>query len=253
MFIAVAAPWIAPYDPYLIVPSAILEPPSFAHWAGTDEVGRDIFSRILHGTRPSLLVALGIIGIAATFGTLIGAASGLVGGVVDGIVMRIVDTVMALPGLVIALALTAALGPSLVNLTLALGVLGVPFYIRVARGQTLSLRERPYVHAARTIGAKTPYLIIRHIIPHLLPTIVVFASLGLSGALLAASGLSFIGLGAQPPLAEWGALVFAGRNYILSEWWYALLPGLAVMIASLGFNCLGDGLRDLLDPKDVAR
>jgi peptide/nickel transport system permease protein len=151
---------------------------------------------------------------------------------------------------VIALALTAALGPSLLNLTIALGLLGIPFYIRLARGQTLSLRERPYVLVARTMGASTAFIAFRHIIPNLLSSTVVIASLGLSGAILAGSGLSFIGLGAQPPLAEWGALVNGGRQYILDQSWYAIVPGTAILITAVAFNLLGDGVRDILDPKE---
>ena len=250
VLIGVLAPAIAPFDPNAIDSDAILQPPSLLHPAGTDEVGRDLLSRIMHGARPSLAVAFGIVMIAAVGGVLIGSVSGLAGGFTDALIMRMVDMTMALPGMVVALALTAALGPNLVNLTLALGILGIPFYVRVTRAETLSLRERPFVLAARTMGASRWHLLRRHIIPNLLPTIVIFMSLGLSGAVLAASAFSFIGLGAQPPLAEWGALIFAGRGYLLHEWWYALFPGLAVLIAALGFNLLGDGLRDLLDPKE---
>ena len=251
--IAIAAPIVAPFGPDTIDSNAILQPPSIRHWAGTDEVGRDLLSRIMHGARPSLLVALGIVSIGATGGVLLGSLSGLQGGVIDALIMRVVEVAMALPGLVIALALTAALGPSLINLTLALGLLGIPFYTRLARGQTLALRERPYVLAARTMGASRRHILMRHVIPNLLPTIVIFMSLGLSGAVLAASAFSFIGLGAQPPMAEWGALILAGRGYILNEWWYALFPGLAVILTAFGFNLLGDGLRDLLDPKEMQR
>lgn len=250
--IAACAPFIAPYHPNAIDANAILQAPSALHLAGTDEVGRDLLSRIIYGARPSLLVAFGIVTIAAVGGVLFGGLSGLIGGVTDTIVMRLVDVVMALPGMVVALALTAALGPNLINLTLALGLLGVPFYTRLTRGQALALRERPYVLAARTMGAGRWHLLVRHIIPNLLSTIAIFMSLGLSGAVLAASAFSFIGLGAQPPMAEWGALIFAGRGYILYEWWYALFPGLAVILTALGFNLLGDGLRDLLDPKGSA-
>jgi peptide/nickel transport system permease protein len=246
---ALFAGLLAPYDPNAIAPAQILQPPSLRHVAGTDELGRDMFSRILYGARPSLLVAVAIVAIAATGGVIIGCASGLAGGLADTLVMRLVEIVMALPGLVIALALAAALGPSLVNLALALGVLGIPFYARVARAQTLSLRERAFVRAARAMGASRWFILRRHIVPNLAPTIVVFMSLGLSGALLGASALSFIGLGAQPPMAEWGALVNASRSYILDDWWYALFPGAAVALTSFGFTLLGDGLRDALDPK----
>jgi peptide/nickel transport system permease protein len=246
---AVLAGVLAPYAPNTPHPAQILEAPSWRHLAGTDELGRDMFSRILYGARPSLLVATSIVVIAATGGVLVGCASGLAGGIVDTGVMRLLEVVMALPGLVIALALTAALGPSLVNLALALGLLGIPFYARVARAQTLTLRERAFVRAARAMGASPWFILHRHIVPNLLPTIVIFMSLGLSGALLGASALSFIGLGAQPPMAEWGALVNASRPYMLDDWWYAVFPGAAVALTSFGFTLLGDGLRDALDPR----
>jgi peptide/nickel transport system permease protein len=250
--VAVLAGLIAPYGPDTTDASHILEAPSWRHWAGTDEVGRDLFSRIVFGARPSLLVACAIVVIAASGGVVVGAASGIAGGWIDTLVMRMVEVVMALPGLIIALALAAALGPSLTNLAIALGLLGIPFYTRVARAQTLSLRERPYVKAATAMGAGRWYILRKHIIPNLLPTVVIFMSLGLSGALLGASALSFIGLGAQPPLAEWGALVNGSRTYMLDQWWYAVFPGAAVAVTSFGFTLLGDGLRDLLDPKDAA-
>lgn len=248
--IAVFAPILAPYDPNAVNSAHILEAPNAAHWAGTDELGRDLLSRVIWGARPSLAVAFGIVSIAAISGTIIGCLTGLVGGIIDTLVMRAVELVLALPGLVIALALTAALGPSLVNLTLALGLLGIPFYVRLARGQTLSLRERSYVLVAHTMGASTPFIVFRHIIPNLMSSVVVIASLSLSGAILAGSGLSFIGLGAQPPLAEWGALANSGRQYILDQWWYAIVPGAAILVTAVAFNLLGDGVRDVLDPKD---
>jgi len=246
---ALLAGVISPYAPNTPDPTQILQSPSWRHLAGTDELGRDLLSRILYGARPSLLVAVSIVLIGATGGVLIGCASGLVGGLIDTGVMRLLEVVMALPGLVIALALTAALGPSLFNLALALGVLGMPFYARVARAQTLTLRERAFVRAARAMGASRWFILHRHIVPNLLPTIVVFMSLGLSAALLGASALSFIGLGAQPPMAEWGALVNASRTYMLDDWWYTVFPGAAVALTSFGFTLLGDGLRDALDPK----
>ena len=249
LLVALLAPWLAPHDPYEINLGQRLLSPSLAHWAGTDELGRDLLSRIIYGTRASLAVALGIVAMSASFGTLIGTFSGILGGRSDTVIMRMADVVMSLPGLVIALAITAALGPSLVNLAIALGALGVPFYTRIARGQTLSLRHRQYVLAARTMGASSTFILKRHIVKNLLSTVLVFASMHVSGALLAAAALSFIGLGAQPPTAELGALINNGRNYIQDEWWYSLFPGFVVVIAALGFNLLGDGMRDFLDPK----
>lgn len=251
LLLALLAPWIAPYPPNAIETTKLLAPPSLQHWAGTDELGRDILSRVLHGARPSLSVAFGIVTIGALVGVPIGAVSGLWAGWFDALLMRLVELVMSLPGLVIALALTAALGPSLVNLTFALGLLGVPFYIRIARGHALALRERAYVKAAQVMGASDFFIVRRHLMPNMAPSLVVLLSLNLSGALLAASTLSFIGLGAQPPMAEWGALVNAGQTYILDQWWYPLFPGFAVLLTALGFNLLGDGLRDWLDPKET--
>ena len=249
LLVALLAPWLAPHDPYEIHLEKRLLAPSLAHWAGTDELGRDLLSRIVYGTRASLSVALGIVAVSATFGTLIGSFSGLTGGRTDTIIMRMTDVVMSLPGLVIALAITAALGPSLVNLAIALGALGVPYYTRIARGQTLSLRHRQYTLAARTMGASSAFILRRHIVKNLLSIILVFASMHVSGALLAAAALNFIGLGAQPPTAELGALINNGRTYIQDEWWYSLFPGVVIVIAALGFNLLGDGMRDFLDPK----
>ncbi len=251
LLLALAAPWIAPYEPNAVSTAHILAPPGLKHWAGTDELGRDILSRVLHGARPSLAVAFGIVAIGVVLGVPIGALCGLVGGWLDTAVMRLVELVMALPGLVIALALTAALGPSLINLALALGLLSVPFYVRMARGQALALRERAYVKAARVMGASTSFIVRRHMLPNMSASLVVLVSINLSGAVLAASTLSFIGLGAQPPMAEWGALVNSGQTYILEQWWYPMVPGLAVLMAALGFNLLGDGLRDWLDPKEA--
>lgn len=246
---ALLAPLLAPYDPIAVNALHILEPPSVRHWAGTDELGRDLFSRILWGARPSLSVAFGVVLIASLPGILIGCFSGLAGGLIDTLIMRLVDMIMSLPGLVIALALVAVLGPSLVNLTVALGVLAIPYYVRVARGQTLSIRSKSFVIAAETLGASKLFILFRHVLPNLAPGMVVLGSLSMSNALIAASALSFIGLGAQPPMAEWGAILQAGQRQILDAWWYTTLPGLAILIAAVGFNLLGDGLRDLLDPK----
>ncbi|MDX2238706.1 MAG: ABC transporter permease [Hyphomonadaceae bacterium] len=249
---ALLAPWIAPYPPNAVDSGMAFAPPSATHWAGADGLGRDVFSRIVHGARPSLLSAVGIVAIGLGGGALIGALAALIGGATEQIVMRVTEIVMALPGLVIALALTAALGPSLVNLTLALGVLSIPFYVRLVRGETLTLRERGFVKAARAMGAGPLWLAVRHIAPNLAPVLAVYGTMGLSGAVLAASALSFVGLGAQPPMAEWGALIFDGSQTLLTEWWVAVFPGIAVALSALGFNLLGDGLRDWLDPRGDA-
>lgn len=250
---ALLAPLLAPYDPDAIALDRRLLPPGPAHWAGTDEVGRDLLSRILWGARASLAVGVGIVTIASVLGTLIGCFSGYVGKTSDSLIMRLMDVVMALPGLVIAMALTAALGPSLVNAALALGLLAVPYYTRVARAQTLAIKQLNFVRASKVMGAGTWHQLRVNIIPNVLPHILVLMTMHVGAAILAAAALSFIGLGAQPPAAEWGALINAGRHYVLEQWWYSAFPGLVMAITVYGFNLLGDGLRDALDPKSKSR
>ena len=233
---ALLAPWLAPYPPNAIDLDAMLASPSLSHPAGTDELGRDIFSRLLWGARPSMVAALAIVGIGASAGLIIGAFSGLKAGIVDGMIMRGMDVMLALPGLVMALALTAALGPSLVNALIALGVLSIPAYTRVARGAALSLRNRDYVDAARVLGAGDAHILRRHVLPNVLPPLAVFMSFHLGGAILASSALSFIGLGAQPPAAEWGAMIGAGRDFFLIAWWYVTIPGIAILLTALSTN-----------------
>ena len=248
-FAAIAAPWLTPYSPNAMDLNGVLQAPSWTHLAGTDELGRDLLTRILHGARPSMAAAFGIVGIGTAFGLLIGTLSGLLSGWFDTVVMRLTDVVLALPGLVVALALTAALGPSLFNAVVALGVLAVPAYIRVARGQTLALRETEYVLAARSMGASTLHLMRVHMLPNVLPPVLVFMTFHLGASILASSALSFIGLGAQPPDAEWGSMIGAGREYVLGHWWYVTLPGVVIILTASSFNILGDALRDMLDPR----
>ncbi len=250
---ALLAPILAPYDPNAIALDRRLLPPDSSHWIGTDEVGRDLLSRIIWGARASLAVGLGIVLIASTLGTMIGSLSGYIGGATDTAIMRIMDVIMALPGLVMAMALTAALGPSLLNAAIVLGILAVPYYTRVARAQTLSLRELNYVRASRIMGAGLWWQLRVNIIPNILPHILVLMTMHIGGAILAAAALSFIGLGAQAPLSEWGALINAGRHFILEQWWYSATPGLVMAVTVYGFNLLGDGLRDVLDPKSRAQ
>jgi peptide/nickel transport system permease protein len=248
-FAAIAAPWLTPYSPNAMDLNGVLQAPSWTHLAGTDELGRDLLTRILHGARPSMAAAFGIVGIGTAFGLLIGTLSGLLSGWFDTVVMRLTDVVLALPGLVVALALTAALGPSLFNAVVALGLLAVPAYIRVARGQTLALRETEYVLAARSMGASTLHLMRVHMLPNVLPPVLVFMTFHLGASILASSALSFIGLGAQPPDAEWGSMIGAGREYVLGHWWYVTLPGVVIILTASSFNILGDALRDMLDPR----
>ncbi|WP_374571317.1 ABC transporter permease [Phenylobacterium sp.] len=246
---AAAAPWLTPYSPVRAAPAAILEAPSPAHWAGTDALGRDVLSRLAFGGRASLAVAFGIAGLSVGAGVVLGGAIGLAGGWVDGVAMRLIDIVLSVPSLVIALALAAALGPSLGNLVVVLGALGAPFYVRLFRGEALLIRERGHVQAARVMGAGFIRLLLAHVLPNLAPLAATFGSTALGGALVAASALSFVGLGAQPPTPEWGAMIYEGRNTIMYEWWCAVLPGLAVATAALGFILMGDALRDWLDPR----
>lgn len=249
VLLALLAPLLSSYGPNEVDTGAILEPPSARHWAGTDNLGRDMFARILYGGRTSLSVAFGIVAIGVGIGAVLGCAVGLAGGWVDRIAMRVVEIALAVPSLVIAVALAAAVGPSLVNLVLILGGLSVPLYLRLFRSEALSLRERPFVLAAKANGASLWRLLTVHILPNIAPLFATLASTALGTALVAASALSFIGLGAQPPTPEWGALIFEGRNTIMYEWWAAMLPGLAVVVSALGFVLLGDGLRDRLDPR----
>lgn len=246
---ALFAPWIAPYPPDAINLASRLQPPSAQHWAGTDEVGRDILSRLIHGSRASLGVGIGIVLIGSSLGIVIGSIAGYLGGRVDAVIGRLIDIMLAMPAMVIALALSAAMGPGLGNAMIALGSVSVPMYARLVRGQALSLRERDFVRASRALGAGTFHQLRFNIIPNLLPAVVVFMTFHLGGAILAASALSFIGLGAQPPLAEWGALVSAGRSFVLQHWWYALIPGIVIVITAAAINLLGDVARDVMDPR----
>ena len=246
---ALFAPWIAPYPPDAIDLAARLQPPSAAHWAGTDEVGRDILSRLIHGARASLGVGLGIVLIGSSLGIAIGSVAGYLGGTTDAVIGRIVDILLAMPALVIALALSAAMGPGLGNAMIALGCVSVPMYARLARGQALSLRERDFVRASRALGAGTVHQLRVNIVPNLLPPAIVFMTFHLGSAILAASALSFIGLGAQPPLAEWGALVSAGRGFVLQHWWYAVIPGVVIVLTAAAINLVGDVARDVIDAR----
>jgi peptide/nickel transport system permease protein len=246
---ALLAPWLAPQDPNAIDLAHRLAAPDTSHWAGTDEVGRDLLSRILWGGRASLAVGLAIVAGASLIGVLVGAWAGTVGGWLDALLMRAVDTVMAMPGLVVAMALTAVLGPSLVNSAIALALLASPAYIRMARGQVLVIRRLDYLRASQAMGASLGYQLRVHVIPNIAPQMLVLMTMHVGSAILSAATLSFIGLGAQAPLPEWGALINSGRQFILEQWWVAVLPGLAIVLAVTGFNLLGDGLRERFDPK----
>ena len=247
------APFIATHDPNAINLKMRLLTPSAAHWFGTDEVGRDLFSRVIYGGQLSVGVGIFVVAIAGVSGTLLGCIAGIMGGKVDTVLMRIMDIVLSVPSLVITMALAAALGPSLMNAMFAMALVRIPFYVRLARGQALTIREMPYVKAARIFGASNWQVLRWHVARNAMPPLIVQATLDLGGAILMASALSFIGLGAQQPTAEWGAMVSTGRNYILDQWWYSAFPGFAILFTATGFNLLGDGVRDLLDPKQKGR
>jgi peptide/nickel transport system permease protein len=246
--VAVAAPLIAPYDPIALDPRNRLLPPSAANWFGTDDGGRDIFSRVVFGTRYSLLAAVVVLALAVTVGTTVGLVAGFAGGKVDEALMRLTDMFLAFPALVLAMGISAALGASLVNSMIAIAVVWWPWYARLVRGQTLRLRHEQFVDAARASGAGDAHMILRHILPNCWTPIIVQVTLDVGYAILTTASLSFIGLGAQPPTPEWGAMVATGKDYILDQWWMATFPGLAIFLAVMAFNLLGDGLQEALSP-----
>ena len=249
ILIAIFAPVIAPFDPYVQDLSAQLRPPSWTNLFGTDEFGRDVFSRIVYGTRFTLYIVVLVALIAAPIGLVIGAASGYLGGWVDTLFMRVTDIALAFPRLILALAFVTAFGPGLNNAILAIAITGWPPYVRIARVETLSIRNSDYIAAVRLMGASQLRIILLHVIPLCLPSLLVRATLDMAGVILIAAGLGFLGLGAQPPAAEWGVMLSNGKDYLLSGWWVATFPGLAIFLVSMGFNLLGDGLRDVLDPR----
>jgi len=248
--LALAGPWIAPFDPLLSDTSRALQPPSRRHWFGTDQIGRDVLSRILVATRLDLAIALSAVAISFGLGSLAGACAGFFGGWTDRIVTRVTDTIMAFPLFVLAMAIVAALGNTLANIVIATAIINLPFYARMARAEANVRREMGFVEAARLAGNGQVGVLARHVFPNCLPPMMVQASLNLGWAILNAASLSFIGLGVRPPTPEWGIMVADGAAFIVSgEWWIALFPGLALMLAVFCFNLLGDGLRDLIDPR----
>lgn len=247
VLVAIGAPLIAPFDPVQIDYLAIAKPPSDLHWLGTDEVGRDVLSRLIYGAQVSVWVVVASIGSAMVAGSLIGLVAGYVGGLVDEIAMRIVDSILSFPTLVLALLVIALIGPGLTNAILAMAIVYTPNFARLVRGETLTIRNREYV-AAAVIGGSRPWqVLIQEILPNLAGNVLVYASLLASTALITESALSFIGLGVQPPTPSWGYMISAGMQY-WSAWWISFYPGLAIFIAVMGFNFLGDALRDALDP-----
>lgn len=246
---ALLAPLLAPFSPTLQQLGDRLQPPSRLHWLGTDEFGRDVLSRLLFGARVTLGIVALVTVIAAPVGLAVGCAAGYLGGWIDAVLMRITDICLALPRLILALALVAALGPGIENAVLAIALLAWPPYARIARAESLSLRQADFIAAIRLAGAGRLRIILRHVLPLCVGSVIVRVSLDMAGVILVTAGLGFLGLGAQPPMPEWGAMIAAGRRNMLDQWWVAAVPGLAIALASLGFNLLGDGLRDLLDPK----
>lgn len=248
--VAVFGPMLVPYDPLATNAEATLQPPSAEHWFGTDQIGRDLFSRVVVATRLDLLIALGAVMLSMVVGSLIGAIIGYRGGILDTVVSRLVDVLMAFPLFVLAMALVAALGNTVANIIYATAIVNLPFYIRLARAEVRPRRHLGYVEAARVGGAGDGRILLRHLIPNIAAPLVIQASVNLGWAVLNAAGLSFLGLGVRPPTAEWGIMVAEGARFIASgQWWIVTFPGLALMLAVFTFNLLGDALRDILDPR----
>jgi peptide/nickel transport system permease protein len=250
LVVAVGAPLIAGSDPLAQNLGQQALPPSAAHWFGTDKLGRDLFARIVYGARISIRIGFVAVGLAITAGTFIGTVAGYLGGRTDAVLMGAMDVMLAFPSIILAIAITTILGPSITNLMIAVGIVYVPQYARLARSSVLNLRDTEFVEAARAIGARVPAILARHILPNILTPLLVQATLGIATAELEAAGLSYLGLGARPPLPEWGAMLNDARDYWLSAPWALIFPGLSITILVLGFNLLGDGLRDALDPKE---
>lgn len=249
VFCAIFAPWIAPYDPIAQDVTRRREPPSWEHPFGLDEVGRDLLSRVIYGARVSLYVGVASVSLAIVAGTLIGAISGYAGGWIDNIIMRIMDIMLAFPSLLLAIAIVAIMGPGLLNMLYAIAFVSIPAYARLVRASILAAKEMDYVLAAKAVGCSSSRILFRHIMPNCLTPIIVQGTLGIATAILDAAGLSFLGLGAQPPTPEWGAMLGQGRGSVFTAPHVVIFPGLAIMLTVLGFNLLGDGLRDALDPR----
>ena len=249
VLLAVFAPLIAPYDPIATSWSAVRKPPSWAHWLGTDEVGRDVLSRVIWGARASLSAGLVSVGIALGVGVPLGLLAGYAGGWIDAVLSRIVDAMLAVPFLILAIALAAFLGPSLSNAMIAIGVTATPIFVRLTRGQTLAAKVEDYVEAARAVGNPHWRIALRHVLPNIVPPLLVQASLAIAGAIIAEAALSFLGLGQQPPAPSWGSMLNSAQRFIAQAPWMAFWPGFAIFFAVLSFNLLGDGLRDALDPR----
>jgi peptide/nickel transport system permease protein len=251
VFIALAlfAPWIAPHDPVATSWGAIRKGPSAAHWFGTDDIGRDVLSRVIWGTRASLLAGVVSVSISLLLGVPIGLAAGFVGGVTDGLISRVTDAFLACPFLILAIALAAFLGPSLTNAMIAIGVSATPIFVRLTRAQVINVKVEDYVEAARALGNPRWRIALRHVLPNVTAPLIVQATLAIAAAVIAEASLSFLGLGQQPPDPSWGSMLNTAKNYVDQAPWMAVWPGLAIFLLVLAFNLVGDGLRDALDPR----
>jgi peptide/nickel transport system permease protein len=254
ILIAIFAGQLAPYGPLTLGVGAVLQPPSLAHPFGTDNFGRDIFSRVIYGARPDLTVSIVAVALSIVSGVPVGILSGYRGKRSDLVIMALIDIMLAFPLIVFAMALVVTLGIGATACMIAVGIAGLPLFARIARGETLVVRQSQYVEAAYAAGAKESRIMLKHVLPNIEPGLIVFATLDIGNALLIVAGLSFIGLGISPPTAEWGLMVFQGTDYILrGDWWMTVFPGIAIIAAVLGFNFIGDGLRDILDPRRKSR
>ena len=250
-FVAIAlfAPWVSPYDPLATSWSAVRKAPSAAHWFGTDDIGRDVLSRVVWGARASLLAGLVSVGISLCVGVPVGLAAGYVGGWTDMLISRVTDAMLACPFLILAIALAAFLGPSLTNAMIAIGIAATPIFIRLTRGQVLAVKVEDYVEAARAVGNSSLRIALRHVLPNIVAPVIVQATLAIAAAIIAEASLSFLGLGQQPPAPSWGSMLNTAKNYVENAPWMAVWPGLSIFLLVLSFNLLGDGLRDALDPR----
>jgi peptide/nickel transport system permease protein len=249
VLLALLAPWVAPYDPLATSFAMVRKAPGASHWFGTDEVGRDLLSRVIWGGRASLAAGVISVSIAVGLGVPLGMLAGYVGGLLDALVSRITDAMLAIPFLILAIALAAFLGPSLGNAMIAIGITATPIFVRLARGQVLGVRAEDYVEAARAVGNPPGRILLRHILPNILPPVIVQATLAIAAAIIAEASLSFLGLGQQPPAPSWGSMLNTAQRFLIQAPWMAIFPGLAIFVTVLAFNLLGDGLRDALDPK----
>ena len=252
LLITIIGPWIVPFPEHaegVVNLDMKLKPPGDVHWFGTDEVGMDVFTRVILGARVTLQIALIVTGVAVLIGVPLGIIAGYVGGWVQEVIMRITDIFLSIPGLILAIAIVGALGPGILNAMFALALVWWPGYVRLVQAKTLSVKNEIYVEAARSVGAGSLRIVFVHILPNCASPIVVKASMDMGMAILGAASLGFLGLGAQPPQPEWGAMISIGRNYLQDFWWYPFFPGMAIVLTVLGFNLLGDGLRDVLDPR----